>query len=343
MQRAALVVVEDRDRIARDLAVGVRIDLLQNEVNGVGWYPGSRVVLDRDRTGLIAIQISLRGHDWVARPYGDGAVVEDSPLLNGGTRMLSDGDVVGWPALGIALRFERVDGRALEHRVAVAGGLLLDCTADPARVDGRWPALRSTPSGIERVLAVARRDAPLAFAAAADGASIRVLAERGPGFEPAVALAIAAKVARFFANRDPSTSPIEMPADCFVVGFDGAVLTVPPLLAQRPASDGFGVVVELLGRMLPDDAVVRLHEPASSIWRDLVHPWLDAIAAPHEHFATPPIAEVSALLDEAVRGSRVVDAAELASIARGLCPRSWERELELREELATIATLDDLA
>src|SRR5258706_11512247 len=99
MQPATLTVVEDPDGHVASPALGVAVDLMPSERNGLGRMGELVVRLDHSRLRSRRehrIAIAVREDGWCAGAFGDQATVNGTPLQNGGWRALSPGDLLGF-------------------------------------------------------------------------------------------------------------------------------------------------------------------------------------------------------------------------------------------------------
>jgi hypothetical protein len=331
MQRATLTVIEDRRGLVEQPALGQAVDLLPSERNGIGRLGDVLVRLARDARLAHRVDLVLRADGWAANAFGDRAVVDGEPIENAGWRMLRNGTRVGWPDLGITLRFEHVTAAPLERVVKVSPTLLLfDCAGVAA--PGRWPCL--VRPELARATAVLPGNGTLRVTDAADGVPLRVLCARARVLETDVAVHIAAAIARWFVRHAQD----DVGPDEFVVTWDGVVAPLPAIFPRPRNSDGRGHIVETLTRLLPpDDPIVREDQRVQDLFHVMLDPYLGALDGREPQLGdVVTAAHASVVLEAAAAAMRPVSAHDLAGIARGLCPDAWRLEQQVREELALL-------
>ncbi len=334
MQRATVTLIEDRRGLVEAPALGQAVDLLSSERNGIGRLGDVLVRVSREARLAHRVDLVQRAEGWAANAFGDRAVVDGQPIDNAGWRMLRPGARVGWPDLGVTVRFDPVHARPLERRVRVSPStLLFDCAGVGA--PGRWPCLTLDPGGrVRRGLAVLARDGALRVLEPVDGVPLRLICARARALEPEVALHIAAWIARWLSRAHEHDAGPES----FAVTWDGALAVLPPIFPRAPLTDGRGSIVESLVRMLPpEEPSVRDDARVQELFQVMLDPYLGALGGREPQIGdVVTAAHARDVLDAALSRMRRVEAPELAAIARGLCPDAWAREQQLREELGIL-------
>lgn len=367
--KATLTVLRDDQHLLQWPPVGRPLKLLDNEANLLGTDPTSMLLAGARPRASAAVR--MRGGRWVLRAITDGFDLDSVAVDKGVDVELHGGEVITLRNFDVDAVFAVNDAAALDHLAVVADHILLDGagTAGP----GRWWSLQRRDGAVHASLMVAHRghgdaDALRVIGRGAQddflpgpsarfdhagalwrvyadfprGVPLRELSARGPGLEPAVAVAVLRELA-----RRVDAPPIAVSVDHAWVGFDGTLRLLPPVWPLARRGTTHGLLVELSTSFLTESSPwwsdMSVGSVAARRLRSrLVHPWLGGIQtvrAPEPDDVRSPSELVAAC--DALPGLRPVSLqAELQNLTRGLFPDEWRHEQALREELDLI---DDAA
>lgn len=361
------------------------LDLLPGEHNAIAAREARVLVDGLSRSQRLDVQ--ARDDGWFVTASTARAVLDGREIAVGARVQLVDGATFGFPEQNLSLRFDAVHERAFARGQRVQDILLLDCGGGLApgrwpclsRKSPDGPLVRGIAingpdgtateaddlaertEGFDRERFLARLGAPMPEVRArftvaglqwrvledVSGVPLKLACRRGQGLEPALAVRIASRVARWLHE---TRAPLVLGTDSFALTWDGELSVVPPLAPRPSTTGGRGVVVELFVTLFPETgAWFREDDPASAgardIWQRLVEPYLGAFGDRDPAAGDlGSVEEAMDALESLAHDVRPVSRGEVANIARGLFPDEWRRERELREELALLdaAALESL-
>ncbi|MDP2339326.1 MAG: hypothetical protein Q8O67_00090 [Deltaproteobacteria bacterium] len=359
MTRATLTVTKNDQQMLRWPPMGPPIDLACNERNLVGRRENALVNVVGGRGQLV--EVRLRRGTWMARAHSPGVTVDGVVLPANADTPIQSGQVfVGG---GVELRFDVVSGPVLGRTAVFSAGVL---DHGGARAPGRWWCVDDDDFGLHLVVtdrAVSdittglRAEAQLPtggllrpsarvdvddglrwrlFRDFPRGVPLRELCSRGAGLEPAVAVDVLARLARWLIAGPPGLS---VGVDLVWLGWDGSLTILPPLVPATSTYSGQGLLVELFTSLLPENSAwftdtSRESQGVQRLWRRLVHPYLGEYPEPRQPQADDVTTPQLTLQACTALGLRTPAITELADVARGHFPEEWRAEQELREELA---------
>src|ERR1044071_7732340 len=121
MQPATLTVVEDARGVVAWPPIGVAVDIMPSERNGVGRTGDVVVKLDAKMARLAhRLDVAVKDDGWHVVAYGDSATLDGAPLPNAGWQRLAPGALLGFAGLDVAVRFDVVTAAILDRRCAPA-------------------------------------------------------------------------------------------------------------------------------------------------------------------------------------------------------------------------------